>query len=57
MLQSADRFKTEYSFGLIQPAAEEVRTDTSFFFDNRHRPDDRFFLEEVAFTSSVPSGG
>jgi AraC-like DNA-binding protein len=28
-----------YSFGLIQSAAEEVRTDPSYAFDNQHRPD------------------
>src|SRR5580692_9365524 len=39
MAQSANRFETEYAFGLIQAAAEEVRTDSSYFFDNRHRPD------------------
>ena len=29
----------EYTFGVVQVAAEEVRTDGSYFFDNQHRPD------------------
>lgn len=29
----------EYTFGIIQIAAEEVRTDPSYFFDNQNRPD------------------
>jgi len=29
----------EYTFGVVQVAAEEVRTDKSYFFDNQHRPD------------------
>jgi AraC-like DNA-binding protein len=29
----------KYTFGVVQVAAEEVRTDESYFFDNRNRPD------------------
>ena len=29
----------QYPFGVVQVAAEEVRTDRSYFFDNQHRPD------------------
>jgi len=36
---SANRFNTEYAFGLIQSATEEIRRDESYVFDNRHRPD------------------
>lgn len=29
----------EYTFGIVQIAAEEVRTDPSYYFDNQNRPD------------------
>lgn len=29
----------EFSFGIVQIAAEEIRTDPSYYFDNQHRPD------------------
>jgi AraC-like DNA-binding protein len=59
MPQSANRFDTEYAFGLIQSAAEEVRTDSSYFFDNRHRPDGsglvvQLTLEGAAFFGQGP---
>lgn len=29
----------KHTFGIIQIAAEEVRTDPTYFFDNQNRPD------------------
>jgi AraC-like DNA-binding protein len=37
--RSEDRRLGENSFGIIQVAAEEIRTDASYYFHNRHRPD------------------
>jgi AraC-like DNA-binding protein len=37
--RTEDRRLGEYSFGVIQVAAEEIRTDASYYFHNRHRPD------------------
>jgi len=45
--------RKSYSFGLIQSAAEEVRHDPSYCFDNKHRPDGSGLVVQLTISGTA----
>lgn len=42
-----------YEFGTVQVAAEETRTDASYYFDNQHRPDGSGLVVQLTISGAA----
>jgi AraC-like DNA-binding protein len=45
--------KLEYAFGVVQVAAEETRTDPSYYFNNKHRPDGSGLVVQLTISGAA----